>query len=99
LVDGFESEETAVSAADEAGRSEGASMSRAEGLSFLRAEKHILECMYAPIEELVECFYFMRNANEREIKERRELTERIQRVEEFVDVGAVELDKGRDLLG
>jgi len=53
---------------------------------------------YEPIEELIECFYVMRNANEREIKERRELTERIHRVEELADVDAVEIDKGRDLL-
>ena len=58
----------------------------------------IEEIEYEPIEELVEYFYFMRDANEREVKERRELTERIQRVEELVDVDAVELDKGRDHL-
>jgi len=41
---------------------------------------------YEPIEELVECFYFMRNVKEGEVKERRELTEGIQRVEELVDL-------------
>jgi len=41
----------------------------------------------------------MRKVNEREVKERRELTERVQRVEELVDIKAVELDEARDLFG
>ena len=41
----------------------------------------------------------MRNVNERKVEERRELTERVQRVKELVNVEAVELDEARDLFG
>ena len=41
----------------------------------------------------------MKNVNEREVEERRKLTEQVQRVEELIDIEVVELDEVRDLFG